>query len=117
PGMDGFETAALVRQHPMFARTPIIFVTGVHITELDRLKGYEMGAADYVYVPVVPEVLRGKVQVLIQLYQQRRELARLNDRLAAANDELAEAHSRLQVENTRELQKLNSTLELANNQL
>ncbi len=117
PGMNGFETAALVRNHPRFGQTPIIFVTGVHITDLDRLRGYEMGAADYVYVPVIPDVLRGKVQVLVQLYLQRRELAELNDQLAAANDELAEAHARLQAENTRELQKLNRTLERANAQL
>ncbi|MGH8193736.1 MAG: response regulator [Woeseiaceae bacterium] len=117
PGMNGFETAALVRNHPRFGQTPIIFVTGVHITDLDRLRGYEMGAADYVYVPVIPDVLRGKVQVLVQLYLQRRELAQLNDRLAATNAELAEAHERLQAENTRELQKLNRTLERANTQL
>jgi signal transduction histidine kinase len=117
PGMDGFETAALVRSQPSFGQTPIVFVTGVHITDLDRLRGYEMGAADYVYVPVVPEILRGKVQVLVQLYLQRRELARLNERLAATNSELARAHARLQAENTRELQKLNRTLETANSQL
>jgi signal transduction histidine kinase len=117
PGMDGFETAALVRSQPSFGQTPIVFVTGVHITDLDRLRGYEMGAADYVYVPVVPEILRGKVQVLVQLYLQRRELARLNERLAATNSELARAHARLQAENTRELQKLNRTLEAANSQL
>ena len=117
PGMDGFETAALVRSQPCFGQTPIVFVTGVHITDPDRLRGYEMGAADYVYVPVVPEILRGKVQVLVQLYLQRRELARLNERLAATNDELARAHARLKAENTRELQKLNRTLEAANSQL
>jgi signal transduction histidine kinase len=117
PGMDGFETAALVRSQPNFGQTPIVFVTGVHITDLDRLRGYEMGAADYVYVPVVPEILRGKVQVLVQLYLQRRELARLNERLAATNSKLARAHTRLQAENTRELQKLNRTLEAANSQL
>ena len=117
PGMDGFETAALVRSQPRFGDTPIVFVTGVHITDMDRLRGYEMGAADYVYVPVVPEILRGKVQVLVQLYLQRRELARLNDKLAATNNELARAHARLKAENTRELQKLNRTLEAANSQL
>jgi signal transduction histidine kinase len=88
PGMDGCETAALIRSQPRFGNTPIVFVTGVHITDLDRLRGYEMGAADYVYVPVVPEILRGKVQVLVQLYLHRQELARLNDKLAAANSQL-----------------------------
>ncbi len=54
PGMDGFETAAMIRGHPRCAHTPIIFVTGVHLTEIDRLRGYEMGAVDYVSVPVIP---------------------------------------------------------------
>jgi CheY-like chemotaxis protein len=82
PGMDGFETAAMIRGHPRSAQTPIIFVTGVHLTEIDRLRGYEMGAVDYVSVPVMPEILRGKVQVLVQLYLQRRELTRLNETMA-----------------------------------
>jgi len=117
PGMDGFETARRIRESPVFGSTPIIFVTGVHLTDLDRLRGYEMGAADYVYVPVVPEILRGKVQVLVQLFHQRRELARRNECLAATNRQLAAAHAKLRDENTRELQKLNRTLELANTQL
>ena len=106
PGMDGFETAALIHQHPRFEKTPIIFVTAVHVTDLDRLKGYELGAVDYVYVPVVPEILRGKVQVLIELYRQRRELERLNQQLAA--DELANANAALQAEKARELEALNA---------
>jgi CheY-like chemotaxis protein len=85
PGMDGFETAAMIHEHPRFEKIPIIFVTAVHVTDLDRLKGYELGAVDYVYVPVVPEILRGKVEVLVQLYRQRRELERLNRQLANAN--------------------------------
>src|SRR5688572_28804812 len=55
PEMDGFEVARLVREHPRMERTPIIFVTAVHVSELDRLKGYELGAIDYIAVPVVPE--------------------------------------------------------------
>jgi signal transduction histidine kinase len=117
PGMDGFETAAMIRGHPRSAQTPIIFVTGVHLTEIDRLRGYEMGAVDYVSVPVIPEILRSKVQVLVQLYLQRRELTRLNETMAAANIELAAAHAALKNENTRELQQLNRTLERANDQL
>ncbi|HET8696969.1 MAG TPA: hybrid sensor histidine kinase/response regulator, partial [Gammaproteobacteria bacterium] len=117
PGLDGFETAALIRGHPRSAQTPIIFVTGVHLTDVDRLRGYEMGAVDYVSVPVIPEILRGKVHVLVQLYLQRRELARLNEALTAANSELEAAHSALKAENTRELQSLNQTLERANAQL
>jgi signal transduction histidine kinase len=110
PGMDGFETAALIHQHPRFEKTPIIFVTAVHVTDLDRLKGYELGAVDYVYVPVVPEILRGKVQVLVELYRQRRELERLNR-------SLAEANAALQAEQARELEALNATLAQANAEL
>ena len=117
PGMDGFETAALIHQHPRFEKTPIIFVTAVHVTDLDRLKGYELGAVDYVYVPVVPEILRGKVQVLVELYRQRRELERLNAQLAQTNAELAQANVALQAEKTRELEILNETLAQANTEL
>src|SRR5262245_32020191 len=52
PGMDGFETASIIRQHPRFTRTPIIFVTAIHTTDLDRVRGYELGGVDYVSVPV-----------------------------------------------------------------
>jgi signal transduction histidine kinase len=117
PGMDGFETAALIRGHPRSAQTPIIFVTGVHLTDVDRLRGYEMGAVDYVSVPVIPEILRGKVHVLVQLYLQRCELSRLNEAMSVANAELAAAHAVLKAENTRELQNLNRVLERANTQL
>ena len=117
PGMDGFETASLIHEHPRFERTPIIFVTGVHMTELDRLKGYKVGAVDYVYIPVVPEILRGKVDVLVELYCKRRELQSLNRSLEDANSQLAQAHSTLQAEKTRELTELNAILKRANSEL
>ena len=106
PGMDGFETAGLIHEHPRFERTPIIFVTGVHITELDRLKGYKLGAVDYVSIPVVPEILRSKVAVLVELHCQRRELQQLNHALEEAN-------TTLQAEKTRELEAMNRTLKEA----
>src|SRR5579864_3333553 len=56
PDMDGFEIAKLIHEHPRFERIPIIFVTGVHIGELDRLRGYELGAVDYVSIPIVPTI-------------------------------------------------------------
>jgi signal transduction histidine kinase len=114
PGMDGFETAALIHEHPRYERTPIIFITGVHVSELDRLQGYKLGAVDYVAIPVVPEILRTKVAVLVELYCQRRELRQLNRSLAEANARLAEANSTLQVEKTLELEQLNATLREAN---
>jgi signal transduction histidine kinase len=117
PGMDGFETAAMIHDHPRFERTPIIFVTGVHDTEFDRLKGYKLGAVDYVSVPVVPEILRSKVWVLIELHTKRRDLQRVNRVLADANAALAEANTTLQAEKARELEALNANLQSANNEL
>src|SRR3981081_1572175 len=117
PDMDGFEAARLIHEHPRFEKTPIIFVTGVHVTELDRLKGYKVGAGDYVSIPVVPEILRSKVAVLVELYCKRRELRELNRNLAQANERLAEANTTLQAEKTRELKALNATLQRANAEL
>ncbi len=117
PGMDGFEAARLIHEHPRFEKTPIIFVTGVHVTDLDRLKGYKVGAVDYVSIPVVPEILRSKVAVLVELYCKRRELRELNRNLAQANERLAEANTTLQAEKTRELKDLNATLQRANAEL
>src|ERR1700716_142182 len=114
PEMDGFETARLIHDHPRFEKTPIIFVTGVHVTDLDRLKGYKIGAVDYVLIPVVPEILRSKVAVLVELYCKRREMRELNRNLAQANERLAEANTTLQAEKTRELEDLNATLQRAN---
>jgi signal transduction histidine kinase len=107
PGMDGFETAAMIHDHPRFESIPIIFVTGVHDSEFDALKGYRLGAVDYVSIPIVPEILRSKVSVLVELYVQRRELQRLNK-------SLAEANATLQAEKARELERVNRNLEQAN---
>jgi signal transduction histidine kinase len=117
PDMDGFEAARLIHEHPRFEKTPIIFVTGVHVSELDRLTGYKVGAVDYVSIPVVPEILRSKVAVLVELYLKRRELRELNRTLALANERLAEANTTLQAEKTRELQMLNRDLQRANTEL
>ena len=117
PGMDGFETAALIHDHPRFETIPIIFVTGVHVTEFDRLKGYKAGAIDYVYIPVVPEILRSKVAVLVELYRKRRELQGVNRELADSNKRLAEANYTLQTEKTRELEAVNGHLQRANDEL
>jgi signal transduction histidine kinase len=117
PDMDGFEAAGLIHEHPRLGKTPIIFVTGVHVTELDRLRGYKLGAVDYVSIPVVPEILRSKVSVLVELYCKRRELIEANRTLARVNQQLAEANTTLQAEKTRELEVLNSTLSQANAEL
>jgi signal transduction histidine kinase len=110
PGMDGFETASLIHQHPRFERTPIIFVTAVNVGDMDRLRGYKLGAVDYVSVPVIPEIMRTKVAVLAELHRKRRELQRANERLSAAN-------VLLQEEKQRELERLNASLVEANDAL
>ena len=72
PEIDGFELADLIRQHPRFQKTAIIFISAVHLTDLDRMKGYQRGAMDYISVPVVPEVLRAKVSVFGPVSQNTR---------------------------------------------
>ena len=89
PIMDGFETARLIRAHPRFERTPIIFVTGVHLTTLDALRGYESGAIDYLSVPIVPEILRSKVALLVELYRRQSELEHLNRSLKDAHERIS----------------------------
>jgi signal transduction histidine kinase len=106
PEMDGFEVARLVREHPRLERTPIIFVTAVNVSELDRLKGYELGAIDYIAVPVVQEILRSKVAVLVELYQRRGQLKAVNEELSAARAKLAAEHERTLAERDAQLQAL-----------
>jgi signal transduction histidine kinase len=81
PDLDGYELAAMIRQHPRCQKTSIIFVSAVMMTEPDRLRGYASGAVDYVPVPVVPEILRAKVGVFAELYRKTRALERLNAEL------------------------------------
>ncbi len=100
PVMDGFELAEMIRQHPRFQTTAIIFISAVHLTDLDRLKGYERGAVDYISVPVVPELLRAKVSVLADLHRKTQQLAALNrdleQRVSERTKELADKASTLQ---------------------
>lgn len=81
PELDGFELATMIRQHPRFQRTAIIFISAVHLTDLDRLRGYEHGAVDYISVPVIPELLRAKVKVFSELHRKTRQLESLNREL------------------------------------
>src|SRR6202011_4515590 len=81
PELDGFQLAAMIRDHPRFQKTAIIFISAIHLTDIDRLRAYEMGAVDYVPVPVVPEVLRAKVKVFAELFRKTRQLEQLNTEL------------------------------------
>src|ERR1700739_988806 len=78
PELDGFELADLIRQHPRFEKVAIIFISGVHLSESDTITGYQRGAVDYISVPVVPEVLRAKISVFVELHRKRRQLEALN---------------------------------------
>jgi signal transduction histidine kinase len=110
PEIDGFELAAIIRQHPRHERTAIIFVSGVHLTDFDQLKGYQAGAVDYVSVPVIPEILRAKVSVFAELYRKTQQLERLNGELERRVEErTAELHRRAE-----ELERLNAELALSN---
>src|SRR5260370_7045489 len=71
----------MIREHPRFQRTAIIFISAIHLTDVDRLRAYEMGAVDYVPVPVIPEVLRAKVRIFAELYRKTRQLEQLNQEL------------------------------------
>ncbi len=99
PEIDGFELAAMIREHPRFQKTAIIFVSAIHLADVDHLRGYEMGAVDYVPVPVVPEVLRAKVRVFAELYRKTRQLEALNreleQRVAERTAELEASAARL----------------------
>lgn len=106
PEIDGFELAEIIRQHPRFQKTAIIFVSAVHLTDLDRLKGYQHGAVDYLSVPIVPEVLRAKVRVFTELHRKNQQLERLN----------VELEQRV-VDRTQELERKAVALEQLNRDL
>lgn len=109
PDLDGYELAAMIRGHPRFQGTAIIFISAIALTDLDRIKGYEYGAVDYVPVPVVPDLLRAKVRVFVELYRKTRQLellnAELERRVAARTAELEQTNAELErrvEERTRE---------------
>lgn len=91
PGVDGFEFAEMMRQHPRFRETPIIFVSGINVTDLDQLTGYERGALDYISVPIKPELLRAKVSVFARLHRTTRRLQKMNEELDQLSNRLLEA--------------------------
>jgi signal transduction histidine kinase len=100
PDLDGFELASMIREHPRFEKTAIIFVSAIHMTDVDRVRGYECGAVDYVPVPVVPALLQAKVRVFIDLYRKTRQLEELNNEL----------ETRV-AQRTAELERINMDLE------
>ncbi|HKS77052.1 MAG TPA: PAS domain-containing protein [Terriglobales bacterium] len=106
PELDGFELADMIRQHPRFQNTAIIFISAVHLTQSDQLRGYERGGVDYVAVPVVPELLRAKVRLFAELHRKSNQLERLNRQLEQRVEE-----------RTRELESKAAALENLNRDL
>jgi PAS domain S-box-containing protein len=114
PELDGFELAVMIHQHPRCQDTAVIFISAVHLTEFDQLKGYERGAVDYISVPVIPELLRAKVSVFAELRRKTRQLESLNreleQRVAERTEELEQRAEALQLLNS-ELAQTNQDLD------
>ena len=109
PGMDGFETAQMVRKRRSLEHIPIIFVTALSTTDADVFKGYQFGAVDYILTPIIPDILRTKVGVFIELWKQRRELQSRAEALRVANEDLAQRADELSTAN-RELESFCYTI-------
>jgi signal transduction histidine kinase len=105
PGMDGFETAKLIRQRKSSEHTPIIFITAFP-DEMLAARGYSLGAVDYILAPVVPDVLRTKVRVFVELYRKTTETRRQADRLRARARQLGVLASQLVEAEQRERRRL-----------
>jgi two-component sensor histidine kinase/AmiR/NasT family two-component response regulator len=101
PGMSGLDTAAMIRQRKKSRHTPIIFITAF-ADDVQTVRGYALGAVDYILTPIVPEILRAKVKVFVELFQMREELARshalLEQRVADRTLELEQTAERLRAE-------------------
>jgi signal transduction histidine kinase len=95
PGMDGFETAEAIHQRPRSADIPIIFVTAFLADEIDRLKAYQRGAADFMFTPVIPQILHAKVQVFVALAMKNEQLKRQAEKLSQRTTELTATNKRL----------------------
>ncbi len=94
PGMDGFETATLIRNRPRSHHTPIIFLTAYSTNDAQMFRGYSLGAVDYLFKPIDPEILTSKVSVFVDLFKKTEEVKRQAAQLAAMNAELRESEER-----------------------
>jgi diguanylate cyclase (GGDEF)-like protein len=105
PGMDGFETAEAIHSHPRSASVPIIFITAHYADEMNRLRAYQSGAADYLFTPVIPQILQAKVAVFV-------DMAVKNMQLQSKTDELVRLNQDLRVQRLQDLERINGELEL-----
>jgi signal transduction histidine kinase len=103
PDIDGFQLAEMIRKHPRFRKTPIIFISAIQIADLDRVKGYERGALDYISMPINPELLRAKVSVYLELHRRTTRLEEMNAHLSRLSRHLFEAQDNERRRIAREL--------------
>jgi PAS domain S-box-containing protein len=106
PGMNGFDTASLIRQRKNSEHTPIIFVTAISTTETHMYKGYSLGAVDYIFTPVMPDVLRTKVGVFVELLKKTEEMRQQSEQIRLIEEKehqrkLVEATERLELQTKR----------------
>ncbi|MFW6310037.1 MAG: sensor histidine kinase [Prolixibacteraceae bacterium] len=113
PEMDGYEVAQLLKMNKKTENIPIIFITAINREDAHAIKGFETGAADYIFKPVVPEILKAKVSVFIELYKKELELAEKNRLLTDKNKELQDTHKKLKETNNKLEQRVEErTVEL-----
>jgi signal transduction histidine kinase len=117
PGMDGFETVDMIKERERSRHTPVIFLTALSKSEVFISRGYSIGAVDYILKPIVPEILRSKVSVFVDLFTKSREVERLNEDLERRAGELANSNRELareiaeRLRSERKVRKLNEELE------
>nr|WP_175041533.1 EAL domain-containing protein [Duganella vulcania] len=104
PGMDGFETAEAIHSHPRSATVPIIFITAHYADEINRLKAYQKGAADYLFTPVIPQILQAKVAVFVEMKKKNILLRKKSEQLTRLNQDL-------RVQRLQDLERINAELE------
>ena len=109
PGMDGFETAELIRMRENSRHTPIIFVTAIGKTTEFIFKGYAVGAVDYLLKPIVPEILLSKVKVFVELKQQAEQLAAANKQMQQQLEQISQLNQQCQIAN-KELEAFNAAV-------
>ncbi|WP_084199897.1 ATP-binding response regulator [Noviherbaspirillum autotrophicum] len=116
PSMDGFETAEAIHSHPRSASVPIIFVTAHYADEMNRLKGYQKGAVDYLFTPIIPQILQSKVAVFVELAKKNMQLQYQKHDLEKLNDEL-QAQRWLDLQHINERKQAEEALRQSQNEL
>jgi response regulator RpfG family c-di-GMP phosphodiesterase len=116
PGMDGFETAEAIHSHPRSASVPIIFVTAHYADEINKLKGYQKGAVDYLFTPIIPKILQTKVAVFVDLARKNLQMKHQAEQLAKLNLELQEQR-KLDLEHINERKQAEEALRQSQEEL